>query len=316
MKIAIIGAGAMGSLFGGLLSDVSEVCLYSRNKAYVRSVRERGLIMTRGEERMVKQIRAEDDPARIGPVDVAILLVKATGTRAAMEHAMLSAVGPDTIVLPLQNGIGAVDIVKQFVPDSQIAYGFTTLTSDMVEPGHIEMTTRAKVGTYFAPCTGEVSARLAELVALMRQVGLNAEIPADLDETIWYKLMVNTSQNTLCSILRINVSGLVNTPESLKLQNDVVREVAAVARAKGLPITDEQALAHVDHVSQANLGHIPSMVFDVLKKKPTEIANLNEAVVAEGRRLGVPTPINEMIVAMIRTLEKNYDSQVELHAPA
>ncbi len=312
MKIAVIGAGAMGCLFGGLLSDVAEVCLYSRNAGYMDAIRKKGLIMTRGSETFIKTPRAVSDPVQIGPSDVVILFVKATGVRGAMEHAMRSSVTGDTVVIALQNGIGSVDIVREFVGDHQIAYGFSTLTSDMVEPGHIEMTTKSRVETCFAPLNGDVTPVLSHTVELMNRVGLHAAIPDNLDEKIWYKLMVNASQNTLCSLLRTTVHGLVSVPESLALQNQIVLEVAAVARAKGLSVSDDEALRHVAGVSAANPQHIPSMVFDMMRKKPTEIMSLNVAVVREGEALGVPTPINRLIAGLIVAAEKLYDTRVEL----
>lgn len=315
MKVAIIGAGAMGSLFGGsLASVVDEVCLYSTNKAYVEAVNKNGLIMTQGDKRNVVKARATSNPAEIGESDVAIIYVKYTGTRQAIQDAIVSCVTQNTMVVTLQNGIGNVEIIKEYVPEDQIVYGLSTLTSDVKAPGHIEMTTLSKVGTSMWPLNGIVTPKLEQLVALMNQVNLNADIAADVNERIWRKLMVNACENTLCAILRVNVTDLMlNTPESYEIAKQVIFEVSDVARAKGMNISREEALKHVMNVTYAVPGHVPSMVFDILNKKKTEIGCINEAIVKEGKRLNVPTPMVETIARLIRALEANYDRTIVHH---
>ncbi|CDX04191.1 2-dehydropantoate 2-reductase [Desulfitobacterium hafniense] len=315
MKVAIIGAGAMGSLFGGsLASVVDEVCFYSTNIAYVEAVNKNGLIMTQGDKKNIVKARATGNPAEIGESDVAIVYVKYTGTRQAIQDAMVSCVTEKTLVITLQNGIGNVDIIKEYVPEGQIVYGFSTLTSDVKAPGHIEMTTLGNVETCMWPLNGVVTPELKNLEALMNKVNLNAQIAEDVEERIWRKLLVNACENTLCAILKVNVSDLmVNTPESYEIAKQVIFEVSDVARAKGLNISRDAALKHVMNVTYAVPGHVPSMVFDVLKKKKTEIGSINEAIVKEGKRLDVPTPMTETIARLIRAIEANYDKSVGLH---
>lgn len=315
MKVAIIGAGAMGSLFGGsLASVVDEVCLYSTNKAYVEAVSQNGLIMTQGEKKNIVKARVTSNPEEIGEADVAIIYVKYTGTRQAIQDAMINCITSNTMVVTLQNGIGNVDIIREYVPEDQIVYGLSTLTSDVKAPGHIEMTTLNKVGTSMWSLNGVVTPKLEELVELMNQVNLNADIASDVNERIWRKLMVNACENTLCAILKVNVTDLmVNTPESYEIAKQVIFEVADVARAKGMPISREEALNHVMKVTYAVPGHVPSMVFDILNKKKTEIGCINEAIVNEGKRLGIPTPTVETIARLIRAFEANYHRTIEHH---
>ena len=314
MKIAIIGSGAMGSLFGGLLAEVSDVCLYSTNKRYVEAVKKNGLIMTQGEKKNVVKVRVTDSPSEIGKADVAIIYVKYPSTSQAIQDALVSCIKEDTLVLTLQNGIGNVEIIKKYIPEKQVVYGLSTLTSDAKGPGHIEMTTLKKVGTYMWPLNGEVTPKLQKLVELINKAGLNAEISEDVDKKIWYKLMVNACENTLCAILKVNVSDLmINTPESYDIAKQIIFEIADVVQAKGINISREAALKHVMDVTNSVPGHVPSMVFDVINKKKTEIGCINEAIVAEGKRLGVQTPTVEMIAKLIRAIESNYNRTVQHH---
>ena len=310
MRVAVIGAGSMGSLFGGYLADVCDVCLYSRNPGYVAAVSENGLIMTQGDKKWVKKIEVTGDPAKIGPCDVAIVFVKGTGTEKAVQDAMISCITPETLVITLQNGIGNVDVIRKHVPADQIAYGFTVLTSDLKATGHIELTALKTAPTYATPLTEKARPKVGRLVDSLNKAGLETYISDDIDEKIWRKLLVNCSENTLCAILKVNVTELmITTPESFEIGKQIIFEVSDVARAKGINITRQEALQHVLDVTGSVPGHVPSMVFDIGNKKPTEIDVLNGAVVAEGKRLGVPTPINEVIVNMIKALEKNYHSR-------
>jgi 2-dehydropantoate 2-reductase len=218
------------------------------------------------------------------------------------------------MVVTLQNGIGNVEIINEYVPSNQIVYGLSTLTSDIKAPGHIEMTTLGKVGTSMWPLNGIVIPKLKNFVDLMNQANLNADIAPDVNERIWRKLMVNACENTLCAILKVNVTDLmINTPESYEIAKQVIFEVSDVAKAKGMNISREEALKHVMNVTYAVPGHVPSMVFDILNKKKTEIGCINEAIVMEGKKLGIPTPTVEIIARLIRAFENNYDRTIGHH---
>lgn len=308
MKIAIIGAGAMGSLFGGYLGEVADVWLYSTNKAFIEAVRKNGLHMTQREKSKYVQVHATNDAKEIGVVDVAIIYVKFGQTRQAIQDA-LPCIDKDTVVLTLQNGIGNVDIIKEYVPEEQIVYGLSALTSDVHAPGHIEMTTInvPDSPTYFWPLNGVVNEKTKKLEELMQKAGISAYISNEVDNKIWHKLMINCSENTMCAILRVKVGALIDTPAAFEMLKQIVYEVVDVAQAKGLKVSRNEGLKYVVMVSKAVYNHVPSMAIDVKNHRKTEIACLNEAVAAEGKRLGVATPMIETVARMIRTIEANYE---------
>lgn len=307
MKIAIIGAGAMGSLFGGKLSLAADVCLYDVNRLHVEAVNKNGLIMTQGEYRYVTHPRATYDPKEIGIADAVIFFTKYTFMEAAVKDA-LNCIGPATFVVSLQNGIGAADVIRRYVDDSQVAYGLTAYTSDMKGPGHIEMTTREQVGTYFWPVNGVISEKARTLERVMNEAGFKTEITKDVDKKIWKKLMINCSENVLSSILRLPVGKLTETEGSMELIRRIIREISSVAKAKGIDLTEEEGLDYVLEVSKAVEEHLPSMALDVKNHRKTEIAVLNEAVANEGKRFGVDTPVLSATALLIRALEDNYGS--------
>ena len=306
MKIAIIGAGAMGCLFGGKLAAAADVCLYDVNQQQVDAINQHGLIMTCGDQETVVRMRATAQAKKIGPVDACLFFTKYRFMDQAARDA-LECVGPETVVLTLQNGLGCADLLKKYFPEHQIAYGLTAYTSDLKGPGHIEMTTTSSVGTYFWPMDNCVRPPLKLLETTMTQAGFEVEITRQVNERIWRKLMVNCAENTLCAILRITVGQVVDTPECYELLKQVVFEISDVAAAKGIWISREEGLRYVEQVSSSVREHLPSMGLDVKLHRPTEIMCLNEAVVAEGRRLGVATPMLDTLAKMIRTIEANYD---------
>lgn len=310
MKVAIIGSGAMGSLFGGLLAGVTDTCLYDVYATHIEAIQKHGLIMSQGDKKNIVPVRATTKPEEIGLMDAVIIFVKYPYTRSAMQDAMVSSIGPETLVVTVQNGIGNVEIIKEFVSEKQIVYGLSTLTSDMEGPGHIEMTTRKKVPTCIWPLNGDITDKIQSFSEIMNKAGLNTEITKDVDRQIWQKLMVNASENTLCALLRQNVTGIIDNASSFEIVKQIIFEVADVAQAKGISIGREEGLQHVINVTRSVPQHVPSMAIDLKNKKKTEIACLNEAIVAEGDRLGVSTLMTATVARMIRSIEDNYDNLV------
>jgi len=309
MQFVIVGAGAMGSLFGGLLGQVTPVYLYDVWKEHVDAINNNGLLMTRGNEKKYIPVKATSDPYAVEKADVVIVFVKYHQTRNAIRNA-LPFLNPHTLVCTFQNGIGNVDIIKEVVIESNICYGLTTLTSDLQGPGHIEMTFHGQGETYLWPLSGIVDERVKETVKIMNEAGINTEITPRVEYHIWRKLMINASMNTLCSITRLPVGYLLDTPQALELIKSIVYEIGEIAQAKGIPLTGEEGFKHLQEVGIAAKDHVPSMVIDVRNKKKTEIECLNGAIVEEGKRLGVNVPFNTAITDIIRTIEQNYAGQI------
>lgn len=306
MKIAIIGAGAMGCLFGGNLSKVADVCLYDVNQALVDIINKDGLLMTRGDKREIVHPRATVDPKEIEIVDAAIFFTKFTFMESAVKDA-LHCIGPETFVVTLQNGIGSADVILKSVREEQVGYGLTAYTSDLKALGHIELTTEDSVGTYFWPVNGNINENALLLEKTMNEAGFSTQITKEVDEKIWKKLMVNCAENTMCAIMRLTVGQLVETPSSFELVKSIISEISSVAVAKGINITFDEGLEYVMSVSRAVMHHVPSMALDVKNMRKTEIAVLNEAVVKEAKKYGIETPVLDTVGKMIRTIESNYN---------
>lgn len=311
MRIAILGAGAMGSLFGGALAAAGQrVWLIDVWAEHVAAIRRHGLRVEKAGQVRAIPVQAATCAAEAEPVDLLILFTKYGHTEAALRGAgpLLT---PQTRVLTLQNGIGNVDLIAGFVPRERILFGLTTLTSDLKGPGHVEATFAGRGETYFWPAAGAVDEAAREVEAVLNRAGIATELTADVSLHIWRKLVVNTCLNTLTAITRLRVGDLFAQPEARALCEAVAAEVASVARAEGVPLTTEAAVAHLRQVAESAAHHQPSMLIDVLRARPTEIDCLNGAVVRAAARHGLPVPANAMIVSLIRTIEATYPCRLE-----
>lgn len=305
MKIAIIGSGAMGSLFGGFLSKTTTPTLYDLNTSHIQTIQENGLrIQTVDTDQSVK-IRATNNAAEIGPMDAVILFVKHPFTKNAILDGLKSAITEKTLVISLQNGLGNVEIMSTLLNEEQIVYGFSTLTSDFVAPGHINVTCDLTLSTSMWPLNNKPSEMLQKLCEKMNAAGLHTQISDEVEKDIWMKLLVNASFNSLCAITRQTVGGVVNNAGTLDLLHQIVYETTDVAQAKGIDISRQKAIDHVLYVAKNTMDHMPSMAIDVLNKKPTEIEAINGAIIKEGERLHVPTPATLYAANLIRCLESS-----------
>jgi 2-dehydropantoate 2-reductase len=307
LKIVIIGAGAMGSLFAGYLAaNGLDVWAFDIWKEHVAAIQKNGLQMTRTSGSRRVRLHATSDPAEPGQADLAVVFVKHGTTREAVRNA-LPMIGPRTLILTLQNGIGNVEILQEIVPDEQICFGLTTLTSELLGPGRIEESFQGRGETFFWPLTGNVDSRVSEVGRLFNAAGIHTEISSDVQLRIWKKLVVNACYNTLAAILRLKVGDIIDRPDIWPLMNGIVGEITLVARQKGIPLAQKEALGFLKQVGEEARPHVPSMLVDVSRKHKTEIECLNGAIIREARHLGIPAPFNQAVYAIVRVIEETYD---------
>lgn len=297
MKIAIIGAGAMGSLLGFALCQHAEVWLLDPWQAHVAAIRAAGLACERADSAETRRPHATTDPAEIGPADYALVLVKAQQTPWAAEQARLLGSGP--LVVTLQNGIGNRELLAAALGESRVGQGVTALGATLLGPGRVRHAGQGSTVFGAAPDR----AGMAALADLFGACGLPAELTDDLDALVWGKLVVNVGINALTALLRVPNGALPDTPAARELAAEAVAEAVAVAQARGTPIPQDKPLEHVLAVARATGANRSSMLQDVLRGSPTEIATINGAVVREGQRLGVPTPVNRLLTRLVEALD-------------
>jgi len=308
MKWAVVGAGAMGSLFVSHLARAgAEVWACDPWKEHVAAIREAGLRVSREGADEVLHPRATTDPSDAGIADVVMVFVKYNQTRDALRTAK-PLVGPQTILLTLQNGLGNVELIREAFPANRVLFGFTTLTSELLGPGHIEASYAGRGETYFWPADGQRDAAAERVCEALEAAGIHSSLAPQIELMIWKKLIVNCCLNTVCAITGLPVGALCDRPESWPLLEGLADEIVAVAARKKIPLDRTEAHAFLRSVAEEARSHYPSMLVDVKHRRQTEIECLNGAVLREAQRLGIEAPLNRAMHSLIRVLESSYGS--------
>jgi 2-dehydropantoate 2-reductase len=310
MRIVVIGAGAMGSLFAGYLSARPEhdVWLLGSWQPHIEALQRIGLRLISPERQVrfvpVKAVLTiEQLPA---PFELAIVFVKSHATaRAATQAARLLA--PDGLALTMQNGLGNRETLAAVLGEARVVQGVTSHGATLVGAGAVR---HAGVGpTHLAPGASDPAAvvRLAEALTL---AGFPTEVEGDVASLLWGKLVVNAGINALTALLRVPNGALADVPEAEKLMAQAVAEAAEVARAAGIPLPYPDPLARVMAVAHATASNRSSMLADVLRGVHSEVEVINGAIVREAARLGVPVPVNTMLTALMRALDATIKQRV------
>lgn len=304
MKIAILGAGALGCAIGATLTEGGhETWLLDRSAVHVEAMRRDGLqVDDAGGSRHIA-VRAANQASEVGAADLVIMLVKSFQTDAAMRGA-LPLVGPDTLVLSLQNGLGHEDILAEIVGRERVLAGKTYVGGVLRAPGHIQSGVTGKA-TYIGELDGLLTSRVQAIADAFNAAGLITTVSDNIVGTMWDKLLVNVATGALTGITRLTYGQLYDEPLLRSTALAAVSEAIAAAQAAGvrLSMTDpEQAW------TLAAEGLSPdfktSMLQSLEKGSVTEIDFINGSVVRWGQRLGVPTPVNAALVACIKGIER------------
>jgi 2-dehydropantoate 2-reductase len=301
MEILILGAGAMGSLFGALLAPLAEVCLFTTNAGHARAINREGLILT-GMDGTVRRfgIRALTDSSHYdGKADLILLCTKARSTGEAAATAQ-RLVAEDGLVLTLQNGLGNLERIVAVVGAERAAAGTTAQAATLLAPGHVRHAGRGPSVLAAGPGQSEKITAIAEL---FNRAGIDTHIVEDSDALLWSKLIVNVGINALTALLRVPNGVLARVPECEQLMAQAVDEAVAVARALLIDLPYETQLERVRQVCALTSANRASMLQDILRGAPTEIDVINGAVVAKGLEVGVPTPVNLLLTQLVKALE-------------
>ena len=304
MKIGIVGAGALGCAMGGVLTEAGhEVWLINRNAEQVEAMNRRGLTLRTGGIDRTVAVRAATTAAPAGRVDLVIVLVKSFHTAEAMQAAT-SLLGPETVVLSLQNGLGHEDVLAGIVGRERLLAGKTYVGGTQLAPGHVLAGTVNKL-TLIGEPGGGVSERARRVASAFSQAGLDTRVSENIMGAIWDKLLVNVATGALSGITRLPYGLLYQSPELQACAVAAVSEAMAVARASGVTLSIAEPV-HAWRMAGADLPFEfkPSMLQSLEKGSVTEIDFINGAVVRQGAKVGVPTPINETLVACIKGIER------------
>jgi 2-dehydropantoate 2-reductase len=298
----------MGSLFGGLLAESGqEVTLIDVNDVHLEAIRKDGLhLETDGGDRRITRLSACRPEGAATTPDLLIVFTKTLHTGAALSG-VRHLLGDHTQVLSLQNGLGNVEKIQEFVPSERILIGVTTWPADVVGPGHVHSHGEGAIRLW----TGDGYERVAleECVAALNTAGLQCAADPQVWASVWEKVAFNAALNSICAATQCTVDQLDLLPEGRALALRIVSEVTAVAQAIGVAADLDKPSRNVANAITHHRGHKPSMLQDVLAGRPTEIAAINGAVVAAAAKAGVSVPCTEVMLTLVRLIEASRSAQ-------
>ncbi|GAB4283114.1 MAG: 2-dehydropantoate 2-reductase [Deferrisomatales bacterium] len=306
MKIGVVGAGVLGSIFGSLFTQKGfEVTLIEILEERVRLIAREGLwIQMPDGTRRHSAPAITSDPASVGPQDVVMVCVKGYHTRSAIEGA-LPMVGEGTLVLSVQNGLGNLETLAEVVGDHRVVGGITAHSGMPVGMNEVRYVGGLGPLLVIGPYDGVRRPAFDALVARLRGADLDVEAVDDINRVIWKKLIANVATNCVAALTGLTGAQAVEHGPTVELIRGLAAELAAVARAKGidLPEFDDPGAFALKAFASTKHNKV-SMLQDVEAGRPTEIGSLNEVIVREGERLGVPTPYNRAVSWLVRGVEE------------
>ena len=307
MEIAIVGAGILGSIFGSLFSRKGfDVTLIEVLQERVNLIEREGLWMQWPDgNRTHERIAITSQPEAVGVKDVVMVAVKGYHTRSAIEGAR-PMIGEDTIVLSVQNGLGNLEKLADSVGPERVVGGITAHSGMPVSMNEVRYVGGLGPLLVIGPYDGVSRPGFENMVAQFQSVGLDVQPTSDINGVIWKKLIANVSTNVVAALTGLTGGTAVQHEPSVKIIEALSLELARVAKAKGIDLPElEDPLDFSLKAFASTKDNRVSMLQDVEARRPTEIGNLNEVIVSEGRRFNIPTPYNEAVSWLIRGVEES-----------
>jgi 2-dehydropantoate 2-reductase len=303
MRITIIGAGAMGSLFGGLLTEAgADVQLLDIWKAHVAAINGQGLRIDRENQVRTVRVKAASAVAEVRPAELAIVFVKSMHTKAAAAAAA-RIIGTKGYVLTLQNGMGNIEQIKTHIAPSRIIAGTTSHGATLMEPGKIRHAGEGPTTIgFWHEGDKAVIQRIAEHFTA---AGIETTLSANIKAVVWDKLLVNVGINAVTALTGIKNGQLLDLPATQVLVESAVKEALLLAGTMGVRVR-ENAAVHVFDVADRTADNRSSMGQDVDRRRRTEIDAINGFVAEESEKRGLSAPVNRTLTALIETMQYHY----------
>lgn len=301
MRVAVVGIGAMGCLFGAKLSQVAEVTLVGNWPAQLTALREHGLRLIQPDGRsQTIYLSATNNAQTAAPADLALILVKSHQTQQA-AHTAQQLLASNGVTLTLQNGLGNLEQLTAVLGQNRANLGITSEGAALLEPGVVR---HAGTGHTYLADSPETAVPPQEIVALFQAAGFQTSLAADTAGLVWGKLAINAGINPLTAVLQVPNGFLAENETARRMMQQAAAEVAQVAEAQGIQLPFGDAAAQALSVAQATAANHSSMRQDLANGRPTEIEAICGVVVTVGQRLNVPTPVNVMLQTAVQQAER------------
>lgn len=303
-RVAVLGAGAVGCYFGGLLARAGTPVTLIGRAAHVDAIRRDGLAVLRGDVETRIAVDATTDDGAVAGADLVLVCVKSTDTDAA-ARAIAPRLAPDARLLAMQNGVDNADVLAAALP-RRVYAAVVYVGTQMDGPGRVRHLGRGDlvIGTpRGARGRGDAPGDLDAIRALFERAGVPCPIAPDIEAALWTKLVVNCAFNAISALGRARYGRMAEAPAVRAVMEAAVREAVAVAHADGVALDEAALMGAVWGVAKAMSQQVSSTAQDILRGRATEIDALNGYVVRRGARHGVATPVNGTLHALVKLLE-------------
>jgi 2-dehydropantoate 2-reductase len=303
MKIAIVGCGAMGSVYAALLAAAGhEVWAIDSWREHVEAMRAGGLRLEGASGDRAVRLHASTDAADAGPCDLVIIATKAMHVEQAAQ-ASKALLGPDTLVLSIQNGLGGPDTAAGVLGRERLLVGVVGgFGASMRGPGHAHHNGWELVR--LGELSGPVTARLERVAQVWRSGGFKVKCFDDIDQLVWEKLICNVCFSGTCALTEFTIAQVMDDPDAWEVASGCAKEAYAVGRAKGVKLDIEEPVAYVRNFGSKIPNARPSMLLDHMACRMSEIDAINGAIPVAGAAVGVATPYNTVVSALVRAKER------------
>lgn len=299
MKIAVIGAGAMGSVYAGILGDAgNEVWAVDTWVEHVAAIQARGLTVEGASGNRTVRIQATSEPREVGVCDLVVIATKAFDVEAA-AHSVKPMLGPETVVLPIQNGLGSAGRIAAVLGDDRVAIGVAGgFGASIVGPGHAHHNgwELLRLGERHGPATE----RIRRIARVWKDAGFHVQSYDDVDQLVWEKLICNVCFSGTCAILERTIGEVLDDPAAWQVASSCATEAYEVARARAIKLDFDDPVAYVRAFGEKIPGARPSMLLDVIARRPTEIDVINGAIPPAAKEVGLTAPVNETVTALVK----------------
>ena len=303
MKIAIVGTGAMGSVYAGLFAAAGhEVWAIDRWQEHVDAMRSKGLRLEGASGDRTVKVNATTNPADAGPCDLVVLATKAMHVAQAAQ-ALEPLLRSSTPVLSIQNGLGGPETAAAVLGRERVMVGVVGgFGASMRAPGHahhngMELVRLGEFG-------GPITPRLKQVEDTWRSAGFRVKVFDDIDQLVWEKLICNCALSGPCAVSGLTTGELMADPDTAHISAACATEAFQVARRKGVKLGFDDPVAYTREFASKIPKARPSVLLDLMAKRRSEIDVINGSIPRVGKELGVAAPVNEAITGLVRALER------------
>ena len=303
MKVAVVGCGAMGSVYAALLGHAGhEVWAIDNWKDHIDAIKAKGLRLEGASGEHTVRINATTNPADAGPCELVILATKAMHVEQAAKS-MQPLLGKDSVVLSIQNGLGGPDTAAKVLGRERVLVGVVGgFGASMKAPGHAHHNGWELVR--LGELAGPISPRLEAVAEVWRSGGFRVKCFDDIDQLVWEKLICNVGFSGPCAVTERTIGEVMDDPDTWQISAGCASEAYQVARARGIKLDFDDPVAYVRNFGSKILNARPSMLLDHMAGRMSEIEAINGAIPRAAKTAGIAAPFNEVISALVRAKER------------